>query len=222
MEKILTALSGLIKAVTIQRVTLTVALLAAMLALSVVYEGRGHIVESVFINKQSAGHEILEDLSPSSKEAINAFMNKHPEVALLSVVAIDLKRNQRVVVMRRFNDRALERNILAAEATKDYDNLPVFMTDDVSNNNQMISLINGEYSCAATDKGGLAMTFPEKTKDLTISCRAPIPPAWSVGTVGYVSAHLHKEEDRASMDRLKLDLMTLALYLYGNESSKGL
>jgi hypothetical protein len=82
----------------------------------------------------------------------------------------------------------------------------------------MISLLGGEFSCTPYDVGSLAAMMPATKGKVDLSCRAPIPPnTFGNGPVGYIVAHTNRKLSQVELETLKLELLTLSMFIYGEE-----
>lgn len=197
-----------------------VALLAASgllyVALTTLYDNRQVVYES-FIRGERLVPSYLSDLSPASKTAVEKFMSTNPAVAFLSIVRFDTPRNMRIPIHRAFNDREVERLVTNYEKDGITGQMAIFQKDNVAHNNQMISIINGEYSCTPFDSGSLAALMPSLKGTIKTSCRAPIPPGWAQGAAGYIVIHLKSEVPAVQLENIKLSALALSLYIFNTD-----
>lgn len=153
------------------------------------------------------------ELSRASRDLVESFMYKHRvSASYLTVLRFDFPKNTRVPIHRFFNDEDVKKVVL--ERLNGGDGaLPIFIRDDVSNNNQIINLLHGEMDCSPFEAGGLSRVWPDLVQRFTVSCRVPIPPGFG-GPTGYMVLHMKKPEQRAyEFEAMKIDLLGLAIAL---------
>lgn len=136
------------------------------------------------------------------------FMKKYPSAAYLTVLKFDFQKNTRTPIYRSFNRPEIKEYIMTHLKGGD-GSLPMFLHDDVTNNENMITILEGESVCEPFDKAGLSRVWPELSKKFTISCRVPVPPIPGVAR-GYIVVHFDKELRPFDQDTVKRDLIELA------------
>lgn len=215
MTKFLELIAPLLDKLSWSKVGMLAVITALALGSGLAWENREIIIQKpapTFVPAPA-----LKRVSPESARMISQFMKKHSEVALFTVLSFDLSLNVRKPIFRDFNSNVVKAYI-DQDASQGIDgSLPIFIRDNVKSNNQMISLIQGEYSCSPVGDGGIVKVYPGLKDVIKVSCRVPIPPAWSGGAKGYIAIHIDREIDQTQMEILKLDLMTLAMYIYNTD-----
>jgi hypothetical protein len=209
METFLTTLSTLLKYATFKRV-LTIGLLIIFLLAGYIGYRQAPAIANLFTSNGSRPFVFI----PTESEAvIGVFMKKHTEVAYLAVVTFKFEKNTRLPIYRTFNDEEIKKFIY--ERLNGGDGaIPIFIKNDESNNNQIISIISGETNCAPFSAGGLSRSIPESIPKFHTSCRAPLPPVFGDGIRGYVVAHVNgKMLSTYEIEVLKLDLILLSKLL---------
>lgn len=152
----------------------------------------------------------LRVITPAAEKAIDAFMTKHSNTAVyLTVLKFNFHTNTRTPIYRSFNNDDVKKIIF--ERLKGGDgSLPLFIRDDVSNNDQMISIIQGETVCDPFSAGGLARVWPDLSNRFEMSCRVPVPPAFGGGVRGYIVVHSSRMLKSYELETFRLDLKLLA------------
>lgn len=218
MDKILTALLPIWEKLTAGRVVLFGAMMTIILGSYIIFDQKEYIGQK-FLTNQVIGTAKLTAVSPPSQRAIDLFMIKYQgQVGMLSVLSLDLGSNTRRSIYRAFNDRWIQQ-LVENEVRRGNDgSLPIFIRDNIGSNNQMISLIQGEFSCSPGKEGGLAKAYPVLEGRIVMSCRVPIPPAFGGGGArGYIAAHFITKMNSEALETLKLELMTLAMYIFNTD-----
>lgn len=211
MEKFLKSLSDLLKVTTLRRVVLVIFLLLASLAMYMVYANTENISSYIF-SKDDYPPE-LTTITPQSEALIKSFMSKHNgTVIYLTVLRFDFPRNTRTPIYRSFNSDELKK--LVYDRLKGGDGaLPIFIKNDKTNNDQIITLVHGEVACDPFTGGGLARVWPDLESKLKISCRIPIPPIF--GSVrGYIVIHIIREMTPYELEAMKIDLKNLVIKIH--------
>ena len=217
MTKFLELFAPLLEKLTWSKIAMLACLIVIGLAGTALWENRQAVYETAARPDKFSG-DALATLSPQSVSAVNDFLKKHPEVHFMTVLSMDFQRNMRRPVSRHFNNTKVKSIVSGYEASGTDGSTPIFLTDAVANNNQMVSLINGEFSCSKFEDGQLARLMPDLKPFVKLSCRVPIPPSWSTGTMGYIVVHL--DNGPQQLEVLKLDLMALSMYIYSSDVVK--
>lgn len=162
----------------------------------------------------SIGHEFPSNKIPLAMTYqmeldADAFMRKYQtSAAYLTILKLDHTRNTRTPIYRAFNRKDVKEAVTTRLNGGD-GALPMFIKDDNSNNNQLITIMQGELTCDPFSAGGLSRVWPDLIKRFTISCRVPIPPV--PGQVrGYIVVHLDETPRPYEMETIKRDLQDLA------------
>jgi hypothetical protein len=187
-----------------------------VLASVVLSVGAGIFANSIWFNKEHTAvrqESGFTKLSPAGEDSVANFMYKWRSSAVyLTVLRFEHAKNTRVPIYRFFNDDAVKK-IITDRLNGGDGALPMFIANDNSNNNQMISVIQGEMTCGPFEGGGLARVWPDLVKTFTISCRVPIPPGFG-GAIGYIVVHFKQPELRSyEFEAMKIDLAGLAIAL---------
>lgn len=215
MDKILENVGKLLDKVTPGRVLL-IGLLIAFAVLGWVGYQNSDKIGAKYLTPGFKGKTELVTLSAHSTSAIDKFMQKYPDtVSFLSVLKFDFSTNTRTPIYRAFNDGDVR--LIVEQQLKGGQTgvAAIFVKYDEGNNNQMISLIQGEFSCAPVGEGGVVRVFPNALNKFKFSCSVPIPPAFGGGGArGYIAVHFTNIPSKYQLEQIKLDMMTLAMYIY--------
>jgi hypothetical protein len=216
MDKIFTAFASVLTKLTLKRVLLFGLLVLVSIAGYVAYTGVDKIAARLL--PSVVGPLPFMSLSEESQLAAHAFMKKYNGTAsYFTALRLDHPKNTRVPIFRIFNDDDVR--VIVMQRLKGGDGaLPMFIKDDISNNNQMITIVQGEMVCDPFDAGGLSRVWPDLTTKLTRSCRVPIPPGFG-GVRGYIVVHFKGPPMRPyEWDAMRIDLMNLAVKIHVIES----
>jgi len=212
MDKILSSVARVLEKATFGRV-LAVGLLILFGVLGYIGYSQSTNIGQIVFNKDDINQFV--NLPPISQQAVELFMKKHKSVVYLTVLTFKFEKNIRLPIYRSFNSNELK-SIIYTRLDGGDGALPIFIKNDQSNNNQMISIITGEITCDPFTGGGLARVWPDLEKRLTMSCRVPIPPSFGDLIQGYMVAHVAQPLTPYEVEVLKLDLILLAKTLHSN------
>ena len=216
MTKFLELIAPLLDKLSWSKVAMVLVLVIIGIGGTALWENRQTIYEAAPRPDRFAGRNMTV-LSDTSKEAVSQFLKKHSEVQFMTVLNMDFQKNLRTPIYRAFANPKIEAIVRGYEVEGRTGVTPIFLTDAVANNNQMVSLINGEFSCSPFADGQLARIMPDLKPMITLSCRVPIPPSWSTGTMGYIVVHLSQPTDRGTLEYLKLELMALSMFIFSSD-----
>ena len=148
-----------------------------------------------------------------SEEAADFFMKKYSATAAyMTILKIDTKRNTRTPIYRVFNRDDVKSAVI--ERLRGGDGaLPMFIRGDSTNNDNMLTVLEGTPVCAPFGDAGLARVWPDLVKRFTISCRVPIPPSPSV-VRGYIVVHFDAPVRPYEQDTVKRDLTEVAKLIH--------
>lgn len=151
----------------------------------------------------------LTVVKPGAQKSINSFMSKHHSTAIyLTVMKFNFLANMRAPIYHEFNNDDVKQDVFKRLNGGD-GAIPLFIKDDIENNDQVISIIQGETICNTFSAGGLGRVWPDMVKIFAMSCRVPVPPA-AGGVRGYVAVHMNKILSGYELESFKLDLRLLA------------
>lgn len=148
-----------------------------------------------------------------TEEAADFFMKKYQaSAAYMTILKLDFQKNTRTPIYRVFNRQDVKDAVIGRLKGGD-GALPMFIRSDQSNNDNMLTILEGTPVCAPFGDAGLARVWPDLVKRFTISCRVPIPP--SPGFVrGYIVVHFDAEVRPYEQDTVKRDLAELAKQIH--------
>lgn len=218
MDKLIGLLAPILSSLTFVRVLLFGLLLSFTLTAWFAYQNSDQIATH-YLSPGFADGGTLTALSDASIHELEKMLRKYPNLIEFAVVIrFDFSTNSRIPIARAFNNESMRREIEGSQLGI----IPIFITSDLENNNQMISLIQGEFSCSTADSGGVMHLWPGIASKLSMSCRVPIPPAFGAGgSRGYIALHLKAVPDKFQLEAIKLDMMTLAMFIYNTDAEHG-
>lgn len=212
MEKILAAIAPILEKATFRRV-LAVGLLILFSLIGYIGYKYAPAIGSLLFTPSKSGNRPLTQIPPESEQAINIFMKKHKDVGYLTVLIFQFEKNTRLPIYISFNSEELKK-IIYDRLNGGDGALPIFINNDYSNNEQIISIIMGETRCSPFTGGGVARVWPDLANRITLSCRVPIPPVFGNNIPGYMVVHVTKKLNDYEVEVLKLDLILLSKTIY--------
>lgn len=221
MEKIIAAVGHVLDKVNFQRVVLLFVLVLMGVTTLSFYENRERIYHKVF-KPGVLSTEGLHTVSLETKEQIDKLLSVHQEIDVLTVLKFDFSQGKRVPIYRGFNNPEIARRVgerLEASNPKGpiYGTVPIF-TDDRDSNMEIVAILNGEFLCTVSGKGGIYTAFPELAGRIKMSCRIPIPPAINYGAPrGYIAVHFKESQSPEQLALITKELLSLAMFIYMND-----
>jgi hypothetical protein len=210
MDRIFSSISRLLEKATFSRV-FSVGLLILFAISGYIGYKQADVLGSFFFAKGAPPPFI--SIPIESEQAVAIFMRKHKEVVYLTVFTFKFESNTRLPIYSSFNSDELKKIIIDRLNAGD-GALPIFIKNDTSNNNQMISIVTGENACDPFTAGGTARVWPDLASKLTMSCRVPVPPVFGNQIRGYIVAHVTQRLTTYELEVLKLDLVLLAASIH--------
>jgi hypothetical protein len=214
MEKFLKALSTVLRYITPLKTFLLIVIIFALIGAIAAWENRQSLFTSTVDNIGFKDATPPLVMSPKSKAALEALVaGKDKYVISGAAVGINIPTNTRTIVYRYFNDKVIERAVRTAD-TKEGDTLPLFSSNE-GQNKQILSLIQGEFSCGKLITGGVNSRYAgaETFGKIVATCRVPIPPAYG-HLIGYIVFHLSRDPSEAEMEELRVEAYTLSMNIY--------
>jgi hypothetical protein len=185
-----------------------------------IFEKRNAIVSGLAAHNQSetgAPPEFKLELTADVKDQVISLVKRSPDISMIAVFTANLRINQRNTIFYYTNEPSLDlvmRNQLSGHGTT----YPIFTTNDKSNL-QMVSVINGEFSCHKFADTISATRMPEAVRDMPFICQVSLPPYYGDFS-GYLIFGLRKMPDKNAMDDLQLEAVKLSTDIYFKAISK--
>lgn len=167
------------------------------------YEQRSQVIE-VFAKN---GPKTNFTVSTVLQDRIKATVMTNPLITTVTVLAADLKLNERDIVYR-FSDSAVANELWEKQFKERGTRQPIF-TKDPENNAQMVSVVNGEFTCHSFAKTLNQNLVPEAAKITPVICRVSLPPYYG-DFAGYLTLSLSRVPTEVEEDELQLEAKRLA------------
>lgn len=215
-EKIAEFLIEMMEVLTLRRIALIAILTTVLISLFTIYEYRNAVFATIYRSADTSTI-ITWDLSQESKTQLDGLTN----ITLVGAVFlhdVNLKKNRQTIKYQFVKDRATAEYLAPLEAAM----LPQALFDyDSKNTEQMVSMLNNEFSCSTTRDTMFGRQFVELHKRYPMVCRIAVPPFFGE-FVGYVSVLLTRQPTRSELDALKIEMNRLAIETYLRDISKKL
>jgi hypothetical protein len=219
MENLLSHFSLFLDKLTLRKVVL-LALTTLILVVGYISYAHSKIISDKLFGSKITAIKNISNVSPESKELIDLFMKKYrTKLLYLEVHRLEFKQNLRIPIYMKFNDRNLE-SLVYERLSGNEGTLPIFISDDTSSNNQMISVIQGEMSCDKFSNSGLSRNWPDLKSILVTTCSLGLPPAFGPDGIGYMSIHTSLPLSSFQLQSITIDFKLLSEQIYRIESSK--
>jgi hypothetical protein len=180
-----------------------------------IFENRTQLAQS--IKNTDSSEEYVQDepfkISVSNDGNIKDFVSKNNEVALVTVISVNMRVLQRYPVYFYSSDVSIRR--LVEEHVQTNMAHP-FLSENEKNNVQMIALMNGEFQCFKFDETINATIFPAIKEKVKVICDIGIPPYHGQFS-GYISVMLSEVPSGYKQQELKLEMVQLAASIYASD-----
>ena len=137
--------------------------------------------------------------SPATKTQLTQFADSSPMIMGVNVIRVDFQQNTRATTFRYFKEPAVEEAWLAYLATIKAPT-PLF-GDEEGNNQRLVALINGQFSCVRTLDTTAGRVIPTINQHSLATCMAPIPPGYG-DFVGFINIFLRSQPTGAEIQEL--------------------
>jgi hypothetical protein len=198
--------------VSLKRVLLLGFMAVVMITTLTVFENRTQLSEG--IADRGKERNLFDEpikLSKSSEEQIKTVTKGHAEILMISVISVNMRVLQRTPVYVYSGDVQIQKmvdNQLAARTGT----IPVFTKDEKADAD-MVSLMNGDFSCVKYGDTVNATIFPALAGRVKQLCRIGLPP-YKGNFAGYISVMLSDMTGPYKEDEIRLELTKLATDIY--------
>lgn len=214
-EEIVTFLNDMVDALTWKRAGLLSLLGSIVVVLLMSYENRSTLFDRIY--NQPTVEQLTHpwELSDTTKNDMLGLLGQEL-VGGVFVNEVNLKKNRRTTKFWSVEDPAISDDI--ARIIGKLLPQPMFDTDR-RNNEQMIAVLNNQFSCTKTDDTTFGLLFPQMSKKLPYVCRLAVPPY--VGEfAGFVTIALTREPSQNEIETLKIELTRISIEFYLRDVAK--
>lgn len=209
-EDVIGFLSDMIDALTWRNVGLLALLGAALIVLLISFENRTILFNRLFESKPIEAIVAPWELSDVSKQELLKLSNSQSIIGGFLVTEVDLKKNRRITKFWYVEDPSFKDTAAKVVANL----LPqAFFDTDAKNNDQMLSVLNNQFSCVQTSETIYMRFFPDMPKTYPYLCRLAVPP-FSGEFAGLITLFLVRQPTASDVEALKIELTRISIDLY--------
>lgn len=204
-------ISKLVRTISLNKVVLFSLFILLGIVLYTAYENHGRILTAF---EPAAAHNHSSQtfsVGENTKKEINSLVTSDEQIIGLAVMSSDLRMNESQTVYF-FGDQQLLAGAFDAASKSGSNRLPLFTADETSNN-EIIKLINGQYSCVKFDSTMISKIYPELSASIKGMCRSGIPSYYGYFS-GFVGVFLSTYPSPERQAQLKLLTDKLANDIY--------
>ena len=185
--------------------------------------GRDHDVEDLLLARDALVNYIVNGpqiatpgissftVSETSKNRIKQIVDLDELINVIIVLNVDIRNNRRVALHWYSDDTSLQKSIDGLFTGRS-GGVPLFTSDD-RNNEAIVGIINGEFSCSSFKDGGNSGIFPGLDNRLPYICRASLPPYYGQFS-GYITIALNRVPSAEELNTLKAETINIATEVY--------
>lgn len=210
-ERVLSLISKVVTTISLKKI-LTWALAALVCIVSfTVYENRDAVTNLAVHGRSSSYSQttVTFKVTDLSKSRVKA-MTTDDAVAAIVVMNADIRNNRRIPVYWYAPDQSIQTKLTELFSDR-FGGFPLF-TSDEKNNENVVGVINGEFSCAPYDKGYEAV-YPSMAHRFPFICQTSLPPYYGAFS-GYITVALNRAPLPAELDALKIETLNLSTDIY--------
>ena len=208
-EEIVAFLNDMIDALTWKRAGLLLLFGLLTILMLMLFENRTTIFNKLVDPVPVESLVVPWEVSAASKKELTD-LTKHPLVGGVMLTEVDLKKNRRITKFWHVNDPSFR-----AEANQIISTLlpQAFFDTDSKNNEQMLAVLNNQFTCTPAEDTVFVRFFPDIQKRLPTVCRLAVPP-FSGHFAGMVTILLTKQPSQADVDSLKIEITRVSVEMY--------
>lgn len=211
-DRLLSLATKIIKVISLRNVVLWTSAALVGLVGYTTFETRAAIINYI-VN----GPEAEVPASPgfalgeTSRQRVKQLVDSDDLVSGAVVLNTDLRNNRRLPIFWYSSDIGLNKQFENLFGGR-FGGIPLFTSDD-KNNNTVVSMINGEFSCGTYAEVGGGSLFPGLANRIPYLCRASIPPYYGQFS-GYIALTLTRQPMAEELDRLKSETMNISTDIF--------
>jgi hypothetical protein len=188
--------------------------LAGLVAITgfTVYENRAAIVKTII---NGPGVEVPTvstfTVSDTSKARVKQIVDTDDLINAIIILNADIRNNRRVPLYWYSDELSLQKAIDTMFGGR-YGGIPLF-TSDEKNNENIVGIINGEFTCQAYADGGNAAIFPGLSLRMPFICRTSLPPYYGQFS-GYIAVTLNRIPNENELAIIKSETLNISTEIY--------
>ena len=151
------------------------------------------------------------EISDTSKNRIKQIVDIDELINSITVLNTDIRSNRRIPLYWYSDDNSLQKSLDGLFVNK-YGGIPLF-TSDEKNNQNIVSVINGEFSCSSYKDGGNTAMFPGLENRLPYVCRVSLPPYYGQFS-GYLTVTMNRIPTAEELITIKSEALSISTEMY--------
>lgn len=205
-------LSKLIRNISLKKVIVWCFAVFMSITLYTAYENRNRITALVS-NKSPVTNSIgmTFSITTDTELIVQQMVRADETIVGISIMSADLRLNEANAIFAYSDDQEL--NIINENARRLYSTRVPLFTNVDENNDDVIRLINGQFSCSRFSTTLLSKVYPELNARIKTICRSSIPSYYGYFS-GYVTVYLNHYVTEEKMDQLRVATDKLATDIY--------
>jgi hypothetical protein len=201
-------ISKLVRSLTAGRVILWSLIGLCSIVLFTAYENRNQLfskfVDSPVINTSG----LMFSVGPETKNSITAITLANRDIVGIGVLNVNLRQNESTYIYLSTSNKALA--IVQPEGS--HTAFPSF-TNLQDGNEEIIRLINGQFSCSKFAGSLLSKIYPELDAQVAFTCKSSIPSYYGYFS-GYIVVFIKNPLSLERESQLKISIEKLANEVY--------
>lgn len=211
-DRIFSLAAKVLRVISLKNVMLwTVTALLAVTAYTV-YEQRAVITNYILNGPETSLPQASSFVvSDTSRNRIKMLTDDNELAIAVVVLNTDIRNNRRIPIYWYSDDAQVAKSLDSLFGGR-YGGIPLF-TSDEKNNENIVSVINGEFQCASFEDGGNGALFPGLASRFPFVCRTSLPPYYGQFS-GYVTVALNRTPTQPELDAVKAETLNISTEIY--------
>ena len=211
-DRLVTLAAKIIQVISLKNVAIwSLAALVGLMGFTI-FENRGLLINYI-INGPEIDAPVANSflISEASRRRIKQLMESDNLINSIVVLNADIRNNRRIPIYWYSADLSIQKSLDGLFNGR-YGGIPLF-TSDEKNNENIVSLINGEFSCGGYESSGNQTIFPSMGSRFSHVCRISLPPYYGHFS-GYITFTLNRSPNTGELDALKADAINISTEIY--------
>ena len=212
IEKFVPLIGKIIKTITLNKVFVWGVAAFILILGYTIFEKRAVLGQFFFEDAPAVVAERnVFKVSDLTKTAVKSLVINEANISSIIILSADIRNNQRVPIFWFSDDTSIQRSLDDLYLNKDV-RIPLFSSDQ-KNKEEIVSVINGEFTCTAYSDDVNRSIFPGMKDKFPFICRTSLPPYYGQFS-GYIAFALHSLPDSTALDRIKSESISIATEIY--------
>lgn len=213
LEKFLPFIGKIVKTITLNKVIVWGVTASILVVGYTIFEQRKVLYNFIFEDAPAvvALKSTSFTVSEQTKTAVKTLVVGEDNIAAIIILSADIRNNYRNTIFWFSDDSSIQRSLDALYLNRNA-KIPLFSSDQ-KNNEEIVSVINGEFTCTKYDDAANKSIFPGLKDKFPFICRTSLPPYYGQFS-GYIAFVLHSLPDTTALDKIKSEAISLATEIY--------